>query len=234
MVKRHYNPQRRHCGIVSRVYLQNNLLSDQFNPYNMTNSSVQTNVSMKKLLLTVFLLFSVSAHAEKGHIADDAMIYVHNGPSNEYRIITRIKSGTAVQILKRNAKTKYVQIRMPKGKVGWVEPTAVNPGDSISIRLPKLQSSLEKSQTTVSTQASQIEKLQIESNSMRDKSQQLSSEVAKLNATIKELNFKIESSDESNLMRWFTHGGLVALGGVILGLLLPYFPKRRKQKDEWF
>lgn len=200
----------------------------------MTNSSAHTNVSMKKLLLITFLLFSISAHAEKGHIADDAMIYVHNGPSNEYRIITRIRSGTAVQILKRNPKTKYVQVRMPKGKIGWVEPTAVNPGDSISIRLPKLQSSLEKSQSTVSQQASQIETLQSDSSSMREKSEQLTSDVAKLNATIKELNFKIESSDESNLMRWFTHGGLVALGGVILGLLLPYFPKRRKQKDEWF
>lgn len=200
----------------------------------MTNSSFQTHVSMKKLLLIASLLFSVSVHAEKGHIADDAMIYVHNGPSNEYRIITRIRSGTAVDILKRDSKTKYVQVRMPKGRIGWVEPTAVDPGDSISVRLPKLQSSLDKSQTTVSEQSVQIEKLQSESKSMREKSQLLTSEVAELNATIKELNFKIESSDESNLMRWFTHGGLVALGGVILGLILPYFPKRRKQKDEWF
>ena len=200
----------------------------------MTNSSFQTYVSMKKLLLIASLLLSASVHAEKGHIADDAMIYVHNGPSNEYRIITRIRSGTAVDILKRDSKTKYVQVRMPKGRIGWVEPTAVDPGDSISVRLPKLQSSLDKSQTTVSEQSVQIEKLQSESKSMREKSQLLTSEVAELNATIKELNFKIESSDESNLMRWFTHGGLVALGGVILGLILPYFPKRRKQKDEWF
>lgn len=162
------------------------------------------------------------------------MIYVHNGPSNQYRIITRIPSGSAVEILKRDPKTKYVQIRMSKGRIGWVEPTAVDPGDSMSVRLPKLQSSLEKSQITVAEQAAKIETLQSESGGMREKNQLLTSEVAKLNATIKELNFKIETSDESNLMRWFTHGGLVALGGVILGLILPYFPKRRKRKDEWF
>ncbi|MDO6513702.1 MULTISPECIES: TIGR04211 family SH3 domain-containing protein [unclassified Neptuniibacter] len=217
-----------------RLYLQNNLLSSQFNPYNMTNSSVQTTVSMKKLILATILLFSASVHAEKGHIADDAMIYVHNGPSNQYRIITRIPSGSSVDILKRDPKTKYVQIRMSKGRIGWVEPTAVDPGDSISVRLPKLQSSLEESQITVAEQAAKIETLQSESGGMREKNQLLTSEVAELNATIKELNFKIESSDESNLMRWFTHGGLVALGGVILGLILPYFPKRRKRKDEWF
>ncbi len=200
----------------------------------MTNSSVQTNVSMKKLLLTTCLLFSLSAHAERGHIADDAMVYVHNGPSNEYRIITRIKSGAPVQILKRDPKSKYVQIKMPKGRIGWVEPSAVNPGDSISVRLPKLQSSLDKSQSTVTEQADKIEKLQRETNQLKQKNLSLTTEVVELKSSIKELNFKIESTDESNLMRWFTHGGLVALGGVILGLILPYFPKRRKRKDDWF
>jgi len=189
---------------------------------------------MKKLLLTTLFLFSASVHAEKGHIADDAMVYVHNGPSNSYRIITRIKSGAPVTILKRDPKTKYVQIRMSKGRLGWVEPSAVDPGDSMSVRLPKLQSSLEKSQSTVTEQAQQIETLQQESAALKQTNQTLTSEVEQLKASIKDLNFKIESSDESNLMRWFTHGGLVALGGVFLGLILPYFPKRKKRKDEWF
>lgn len=172
--------------------------------------------------------------AEKGHIADDAMVYVHNGPSNQYRIITRIKSGTAVEILKRDPKTKYVQIRMPQGKTGWVENTSVDRGDSLSVRLPKLQSSLEQSQSLVKQQSIQIEQLQAESNSLKEENSSLTQNVEQLQATIKELNFQIESTDESNLMRWFTHGGLVALGGVILGLILPYFPKRRKRKDDWF
>lgn len=200
----------------------------------MTNSSVQTNVLMKKLALISLLFFSVSAQAEKGHIADDAMVYVHNGPNNSYRIITRIKSGTAVTILKRDPQSKYVQIKMPQGRIGWVEPTAVDPGDSISVRLPKLQSDLEQSQTTVKEQAEKIVELQQESKSLKDTNESLNSEVQQLKATIKDLNFQIETSDESNLMRWFTHGGLVALGGVFLGLILPYFPKRRKRKDEWF
>lgn len=201
----------------------------------MPKSSVQTTVSMNKLLLTLSLLiFSSTVLAEKGHIADDAMVYVHNGPSNQYRIITRIKSGTAVEILKRDPKTKYTQIRMPQGRVGWVEGGAVNRGDSISIRLPKLQSSLEKSEAMVKQQALQIEQLQAESNALKEENSTLTNNTDNLKATIKDLNFQIESSDETNLMRWFTHGGLVALGGVILGLILPYFPKRRKRKDDWF
>lgn len=204
----------------------------------MTKLRIQTSVSMKKTLLTLSLLLGTSlssaAYAERGHIADDALIYVHNGPSNEYRIITRIKSGTPVEILKRDSKTKYAQIRMPKGRIGWVEPSAISSGDSISIQMPKLQSDLEKSQSTVAAQTAAIEKLQSDSEAMKEENATLSHQVDELNAAIKDLNFQLETSDESNLMRWFTYGGLVALGGVILGLLLPYFPKRRKRKDEWF
>ena len=40
--------------------------------------------------------------------------------------------------------------------------------------------------------------------------------------------------DQSNLIRWLTHGGLVALGGVLLGLLVPYLPKKRKARNDWF
>lgn len=190
---------------------------------------------MNKLLSTLLLvLFSSAVMAEKGHIADDAMVYVHNGPSNQYRIITRIKSGTAVEILKRDPSTQYVQIRMSKGNIGWVEGSAVDRGDSIAVRLPVLQSNLEKSEAMVKQQALKIEQLQAESASLTEENRVLSSNTEKLQSTIKDLNFQIESSDESNLMRWFTHGGLVALGGVILGLILPYFPKRRKRKDDWF
>jgi len=48
------------------------------------------------------------------------------------------------------------------------------------------------------------------------------------------LQSQISNMDQSNLMRWLTYGGLVAFGGVILGLILPYLPRRRKRRDDWF
>ncbi len=191
---------------------------------------------MKKYSLLPLILFFVSplVLAQPGHIADDAMVYVHNGPSNQYRIITRIASGTPVEILERNNSTKYTHIRMDNGRDGWVESAAVDPGDSLAVRLPKLQQSLEQSQSTVSQQAEQIEQLQSESATLKSSNETLSSEVQKLNSRIKELQFQIDTTDETNLMRWFTYGGLVALGGVFFGLILPYLPRRKKRRDDWF
>lgn len=201
---------------------------------NFSRSGSQVKPMKTKILISLLFSIPILAHAERGHIADDALVYVHNGPSNQYRITTRIKSGTPVTILKRDPQTKYAQIRMDRGRTGWVEPTAIAPGDSMSVRLPKLQTSLEKSQATVTEQAAQIKALKRESTNLKRANQTLTSETDQLKATIKDLNFQIDSSDETNLMRWFTYGGLVALGGTILGLLLPYMPKRRKRRDEWF
>lgn len=189
---------------------------------------------MKKLLFIPLLLLSFTAHAQKGHIADDAMVYVHKGPNNTFRIITRIKSGTPVQILKRDSGSRYTQIKMPNGKIGWVESISVDRGDSITARLPKLDADLKNSRDTVEQQANRIEELEAESSGLKKQNTQLNNEVTALKSQIKELNFQLDSTDESNLMRWFTHGGLVAFGGVILGLILPHFPRRKKRRDDWF
>ncbi|MFW1677026.1 TIGR04211 family SH3 domain-containing protein [Pontibacter sp. JAM-7] len=189
----------------------------------------------KSTLITLLLLcFSPLVLAQPGHIADDAMVYVHNGPSNQYRIITRIASGSPVEILERNKSTNYTHIRMQNGRTGWVESASVDPGDSLSIALPKMERSLEQSQSTVSQQAQQIEGLQTESAALKKSNESLSSDVQKLNSRIKELQFQLDTTDETNLMRWFTYGGLVALGGVFFGLILPYLPRRKKRRDDWF
>ncbi|MGB0467168.1 MAG: TIGR04211 family SH3 domain-containing protein [Pontibacterium sp.] len=183
---------------------------------------------MKKLLILIFVTFSLPVQAQSGHIADDVSIFYHGGPSNKYRITGRVNSGTPVTILKRDSTTKYVQIKTPKGKTGWVSGRNVDAGPSVVDRLPVLEANLKNSQSKVVEQSTVIEQLQSELTAVREERQVLANEVGTLKSEIKTLSFQMESMDESNLMRWFTHGGLVALGGVILGLLLRSFSGRRK------
>jgi len=189
---------------------------------------------MKKIL--TFLLFSalsLNAYAQKGHIADDVFIFYHSGPSNQYKITGRVQSGAPVTILKRDKGTKYVQIRTPKGKIGWVPARNVGSGPSTLARLPVLEKELKDSQSKVSEQREIIDQLQAELSATRNERQSLTDEVDGLKREIKTLSFQMETMDESNLMRWFTHGGLIALGGVILGLLVRSFSGRRKPASTW-
>jgi SH3 domain protein len=174
------------------------------------------------------------AFAQPGHIADDVYTFYHSGPSNEYRITGRIRSGEPVEILKRDASTDYVQVKLESGRTGWLPGDQVAEGQSTLARLPALKAALSEKSAATSQQTEEIEQLRAELSDVKTSNQSYSNELQTLHTQIKSLNHQIENMDDSNLMRWLTHGGLVALGGVVLGLMIPYLPKRRKRSSEWF
>lgn len=189
---------------------------------------------MKKYILAAaFISASIPAFAEKGHIADDVYVFIHGGPSNQYRISGRVRSGSPIEILQKSSDGKFIQIRTPNGKTGWADINNVESGNSIQFRVPKLETELETSQVTVKEQASEIQNLRGELDTFKAENGTYSDQLSKLNTEIKDLNRQIDNMDESNLMRWFTYGGMVALGGVLLGLLVPYLPKKKKRRDDW-
>jgi len=188
----------------------------------------------KSLFLSLLLLAGLnSAQAQQGHIADDVFIFYHGGPSNQYRITGRVRSGSPVTILNKG-NGGYVQIRTETGKTGWVPPESVKEGASISVRLPKLEQSLAQSQQLTDQQAQEIDQLRAELATLRAENTEYSQERQNFDQQITELNDKIVNMDQSNLMRWLTYGGIVSLGGVILGLIIPlFFPSRNKRNSGW-
>lgn len=188
---------------------------------------------MKKVLLVALLSgLSTYAAAESAHIADDVYVFMNSGPSNQYRINGRVNSGEAIETLDR--RNDYVQIRTEGGRVGWVPANFVAEGASDLIRMPELESELKESKQRITVQQQRIDVLEQAAQSRADESKESKARVIELEQEISSLKAQISNMDQSNLMRWLTHGGLVALGGVILGLLVPYLPKRRKPRNDWF
>lgn len=188
----------------------------------------------KTVLFTALLSFSLPVLAEKGHIADDVYVFFHGGPSNEYRITGRVNSGEPVEILGRNQGTGYVQIRTESGRTGWLPEKFVATGDSKLIELPRLEQALEESRLTISKQAETIEQLNARLQQLKSANSNYDNQIRTLNTEIRDLQSQIANMDQSNMMRWMTYGGLIAFGGVILGLVMPYIPRRRKRNDDWF
>ncbi|GGB95272.1 hypothetical protein GCM10011352_21690 [Marinobacterium zhoushanense] len=188
---------------------------------------------MKKVLLLALLgTLTTTAYAEPAHIADDAYVFMNSGPSDQYRINGRVNSGEPVVILDR--KNNYIQIRTESGRVGWVPDSLIEPGPSDLVRMPKLESDLAEARKRIEAQKKEIEILQSSAQSRRQESEESQARVSELEKEITSLKSQIANMDQSNLIRWLTHGGLVALGGVLLGLLVPYLPKRRKPRNDWF
>jgi len=178
-------------------------------------------------------LITTTGFAAPAHISDDVYTFYHGGPSDQYKISGRIRSGTAITILKRNTGTKYVQIKTPSGRTGWIHEDNVTSGTSLSVRFPGLQEQLKNNEAMLAQQTEEIRTLKQQSGALQQDNSGYSQKISSLEEEIVILNRSINGMDESNLMRWFTYGGLVAFGGLILGLMIPFLPKRRKRRDTW-
>lgn len=189
---------------------------------------------MKKIItLTLLLGLSAPLAAQQtAHISDTVYVFTHGGPGNQYRINGRVNSGEAVTVLNRS--NQYVEIRTEGGRTGWVPAEFVSAGESLQARLPALKTTLEENEATISSQQREIAQLQQHVEQLSSGNRDYAQEVESLQAQMRRLQSEIDNMDQSNQIRWLTNGGLIALGGVILGLLIPHFPKRRKRRDEWF
>jgi len=189
---------------------------------------------MRKFVISALLAVAASqALAENGHISDEVSLFMHGGPSKQYRITGRTNSGDTVEILDRDANTKYVKIRTYTGREGWVDGKYVKTGPSIKERLPKLEEQLQASRDKLDAQRAEYDELNNRYDTLNSEKSKVLSQIDKLNNDIRRLQLELDTRDESNLLRWFTHGGLVALGGVILGLILPAFGRRKKRNNDW-
>ncbi len=189
---------------------------------------------MKKILsLSLLVALSVPLHAqEAAHIADDVYVFTHGGPGNQYRINGRVNSGEPVTVLRRQ--NQYAEIRTESGRTSWVPAEFIAAGESKLSQLPSLEDALATSQARIQEQDEEIARLNQQISRVSGSNSQFTEQVNHLERQIVQLESEIANMDQSNLIRWLTHGGLVALGGVLLGLFVPYLPKRRKRRDDWF
>ena len=182
--------------------------------------------------LSIFSGVIFSASVQAAFIADDVQLFMHSGPSYEYRISGRVRSGEAVEILEKSG--DYTKVRLESGKDGWVPTRYIAEGRSALEELPVLQRTLAEREVEVKQQSDEIQLLRQRVKTLETENKSFTEQVVKRDTQIRDLQFELQNMDQSNLMRWLTHGGLIALAGVIIGLIIPNLPKRRKQRDEWF
>ncbi len=76
---------------------------------------------MKRLTLFILtLLVLYPAVAEKRYISDELWINLRSGPSNEYKILKILKSGTHLQFVEEDEELKFTKVITDKGLEGWV------------------------------------------------------------------------------------------------------------------
>ena len=72
------------------------------------------------LILVSLIAAAVPASAETRYVTDELEITLRQGESTGHRIVSMLKSGTAVEVLASNKATGYSKVRTPNGKEGFV------------------------------------------------------------------------------------------------------------------
>ena len=167
------------------------------------------------------------------YIRDDLFIFIHTGPSRNYRILGSVVAGTPITVLEENTETEFTQITDNEGRTGWVESQFVTSTMSQAEQLPKLREALRQTQDSLQTAQSDNARIRQQLNEARQQVSELTTENESQASTITRLTAQVDNADNEEMVMWFTRGGMVAGAGILLGVLLTFIPKRRRRDDQW-
>ena len=201
--------------------------------------------TFKYVLSFIFLSLSINAASADSYISENIYTYIHSGPGQNYRIIGTVNAGAAIETLKSDDEAKYTEIKTQAGKIGWISTSSLQKALPAITLLPRVQEKLQNAQTKLQNIDKEHALILSEKNqSISGKDRQireLQNTNKVLEANIKDLeelnsefNTLLDTKDQRIRMEWLINGGGVLVCGLVLGLLLPFIPRRRKQRrDNW-
>ena len=196
------------------------------------------------LFATAAILLSSTAISATRYVSDNIYTYLHSGPSSKFRIIGTVRTGEKIKTLSSNKKTKFTQIKTLKGKIGWIQTSEVQNELPAKLVLPTVQEDLKTAKQKLKNihdknkkkMATNIDTIDQQDKLIAD----LKNEKVSLQKTIMELKEKsleldlLQSTKKDRVkMEWMINGGGVLLFGLIIGLILPFIPRRKKRQENW-
>jgi SH3 domain protein len=189
--------------------------------------------TLKTILATLALTLCMNLSAATRYVSDDLFIYLHSGPSLEYRIIGTLKVGETVSSLKYDSKAKFMQVETQEGKTGWVKNSQLQEALPAKTLLPEIKEQLQAAQAKLANIAQQSDNIEQQKIQLITEKEHLVATIDDLKAKNRDLELQQDTEGDRIKMEWLLNGGSVLFFGVLLGLLLPFLPRRKKRKDNW-
>lgn len=199
---------------------------------------------MKLIKLLFCLVFSSGSFAATQYVSDNLSIFLHSGPSLEYRIIGTLQVGADINALEYNEATKFMQVTTNAGKTGWVKLSELQQQPPAKILLPKIEKKLKTTQEKLSKidaihkQALSVKEQKITDKDnliaeLRAEKRTLEESLENLEALNTELDIMEETKESRMKMEWLMFGGSILFFGILFGLIIPFLPRRKKSNNSW-
>lgn len=212
-----------------------------------------------RMAVAISLLFvSVGAVAATRYISDELSINMRRGPGTGYGISELLKAGTQVQTL--DEANGWTKLRTPEGEVGYVltrflstQPAARDRIQTIETQLGKLKKENEDLRAELSqamhgseqlgqlkrelvaenealkAELERIKRVSANALEITEQNQQFRKKLLAMQSELERL--RSENKALQSRREGMKIGALILIGGLILGLVLPMF--RRRRKSSW-
>ncbi|GAB6192811.1 TIGR04211 family SH3 domain-containing protein [Desulfocastanea catecholica] len=98
-----------------------------------------------------------TVNAATRYVKPSAEVVVRTGQGNEYKIISMVKDGAAVDLLQEN--DAYAMIRLPDGREGWMLKRFLSADPPLSVVVASLRAENEKMKQREMEQARQVDEI---------------------------------------------------------------------------
>ncbi len=193
-------------------------------------------------------LLALPLHAQEAEdgtqwVSDSLTTYVRSGPTDGYRIIGTLTAGEPVTVLETSG--DYSRVQNGDGDTVWVLSNELQQAPSAQVRLPELETRVaqltdeldginDEWENRVSSMTEALAAGEERIEELEAHNHELDAEAEQSRGTIRRLQARLDTQEEDLLLRYFMYGGGVAGGGLLVGLIIPHLPRRRKKRDRWF
>ncbi|MDN6297194.1 MAG: SH3 domain-containing protein [Halomonas sp.] len=183
------------------------------------------------------------AQSNEAWVSEELTTYVRSGPTDGYRIVGTLSAGEQIAVLDTSG--KYTRVQSQSGDTVWILSDELQDTPSASEKLPRLESQVTEltskldsiNDTWEERVASMKQRLDTRAKRIKEleaRNESLSGDSESQRETVRALNARLDTQEEDLLMRYFMYGGGVAGAGLLVGLIVPHLPRRRKKRDRWF
>lgn len=189
-------------------------------------------------------LFSASVFAQEGHwVSDKLPTFVRSGPTDGYRIVGTLDSGDPVTVLQTQG--DYTEVRGPDGDAVWIQSKFVQDTPSAQDQLPALKHKVaqltqrldgidDEWNQRVADMRSDLKSRQAQVDELQSSNNQLNQSYSEAETKMRSMQARLDTQEQDLLLRYLMYGGGIAGAGLVVGLIVPHLPRRRRKRDRWF
>lgn len=210
---------------------------------------------VKRIVLVLFLSLApgLAGAATTRYATDQMEIPVRTGKSTGHKILRMVKSGTPLPVLQEDD-DGYSLVDLGDGRSGWVlsrflmdDPVARDRLANAEARVAaleeenrRLEEELEAFDATraslerCGTELDEIRQTAARSIEIEEENRRLQQEVVEARDLLRATELENASLRDESSRDWFVAGASVALGSLVLGLIIPRIPWRKRRRWDQF